>query len=268
MFAPIYDLLSINPTTGDYSTVWKTVQRLYDEAVVPVATGIMLIYFLVAILEKSKADQFNLEQFLMIFIKLIIAQYLIENGLTVLTWIYSLGFSFLNAITDVVGKDTTFSKDTADAVWNVLVGEDVDPSDGFKLKYLGTVIGALCQLIIPFLITMILKIVVYFICYTRLIELYVRTCIAPIALADFFTEGIHGSGWKFLKNYMAIALQGAIIMVAAVIFTALAAGLLKGTIADSSGYWSWLVKYLALAGATVGLMFKSLTLCKEMVGTA
>ena len=266
LFDDVQGILLLNPSSGLYRDVWNIVSSLYTNVCVPIAMGLVLIYFMVNIIEKSTQQQsLDLEHIIKLLMKLVLGLYLIEHGLEIMAEFYSLGLSFLQS---VIGEAKAAYKanDLIESAWYGLTGEGLTGSWG-TLESLGKFMDLFWDLGIPFIVIKILTVVVNFVCYTRLIEFYLRTATAPIALSDFFTEGVHSNGWKFLKSYIAVALQAGIIMLAVVVFNAIASALL-GSSPDLSGgnYWSFMVKYLALAFATAGLMIKSLSLTKEIVG--
>ena len=55
--------------------------------------------------------------------------------------------------------------------------------------------------------------------YGRFFKLYMYTAIAPIPLSSFAGESTQNIGKSFLKSYIAVCLEGAIIVLACVIFS-------------------------------------------------
>ena len=56
--------------------------------------------------------------------------------------------------------------------------------------------------------------------YGRFFKLYMYTAIAPIPLSSFAGETTQNIGKSFLKSYIVVCLEGAIIVIACVIFSA------------------------------------------------
>ena len=77
-----------------------------------------------------------------------------------------------------------------------------------------TLLGGLFVWVLSFL--MILNV------YGRFFRLYMYTAIAPIPLAAFAGEPTQDVGKSFLKSYAAVCLEGAIVVLACVIFSAFA----------------------------------------------
>ena len=78
-----------------------------------------------------------------------------------------------------------------------------------------TLIGSLVITILAFI--MILTV------YGRFFKIYLYTAIAPIPLATFAGQPTEQIGKSFLKSYAGVCLEGAIIMLACIIFSKFAA---------------------------------------------
>lgn len=119
------------------------------------------------------------------------------------------------------------------------------------------------ELLLPYAIASLLSGITTFIIYSRMIEMLVRIAGAPIALSDFMHEGFHSSGWRYLKSFLAVCLQGFVILLIAQIYSSI---MLKTV--TYAGFMETCVSYFVISFAAVSLMFKSQTLCKELVGAA
>ena len=273
LFSSVESILNWNPSSGEFTTVWGIICNVYENVCVPIGMGLVLIYFMVNVIEKSTQQQsIDVEHIIKLLLKLFIGLYLIEHGLEIMASIYSLSFGLVKGIAGLQSDDAAYGgpgNDVVAAIWKQLTGEDINKDVKWGvLDVFSKFIPVFFQLILPWIFTLIMKIVVYFVCYTRLIEFYLKTAAAPIALSDFFTEGVHSNGWKFVKGYIATALQAGIIMLAVVVFNGIAGGIMNGGVAGilDIGYMLFTIKYLALGIATIGVMLKSLSLAKELVG--
>ena len=68
----------------------------------------------------------------------------------------------------------------------------------------------------------VLSLVMILTVYSRFFKLYIATAIAPIPLASFAGQPSSSIGVAFLKSYAAICLEGCVIVLACVIFSAFA----------------------------------------------
>lgn len=256
MFDKILDILTINPTTGEYAIVWVLVESIYKDIMVPVALALMIVWFLVAFIEKAASEQVTFEQIFLLTAKLIAAKWIIENGLDIFATLWSLGISLTRQIYGVINSPGGLAFDT-NALWKSLTGQKWSEDLGLVKS-----LGVAFQLLLPWIASLIMSGIATFICYSRLLELLTRIIFAPVAVSDFITEGLRGSGWRYLKNFLAIALQGAFIICISGLFSRLMAGVVPTT----GEFWDVLIKYLVFSFAACALMFKSLSLSKEIVG--
>ena len=122
-----------------------------------------------------------------------------------------------------------------------------------------TLLGSLLITILSFIIIMTM--------YGRYFSLYMYAAIAPIPLAAFAGESTAQIGVQFLKSYAGVCLQGAIIVLACVIFTAFAAAPPAVT---GSGVvqmvWNYIAELVFNLLVLVGAVKLSERLCKEMMG--
>lgn len=262
LFDGVKNSLIINPQSK-YPEVWGFVENVYNNYMVPIALGIMLIWFLVAFIQKSATENVTFESLFLAFTKLIVAKFLIEHGLEIFTMLWSFGIASINTLSKLglnasSSGSSIISNSTLQDIWKELTGSSNLNNEPGLFKS----IGALFQLFVPWIVTWAMKIIVSFICYSRLIEMFLRMMAAPIALSDFMTEGLHGAGWKYLKAFFAIALQGVLIYLIAVIFSKLMASVFTG----ANGFMEVVTSYLVFGFSACALMFKSLSLSKELLG--
>lgn len=258
VFDSVESVLKLNPSTGGWVNAWNAVDAVYHNVMVPIALGLMIIWFLVAFMEKSASEQVTFEQLFMLFVKLIAAKFLIDHGLEIFAKLWGLGISLIGQVEEAFLDKNVVAVKYKD-LWKDLTGVAWDQ----KIKLLPG-IGLLCQLLIPWLASKIMIAVTQFICYSRIIEMLLRMLATPIALSDFMTEGLHGAGWRYMKTFLAICLQGMIMVAIAEIYPLVMSAVLKGCV----GFWETTLRYLAFSFAAIALMFKSLTISKELVGAS
>lgn len=301
-FDEIAEILKMDPSSELYSA-WSAVQSIYNNVMVPIALGLMVIWFLVKFMERATMEQVTLEQTFMLFVKLLAAKFLIDHGLEIFSLMWSLAISLITTVSNVfsgsAGNNYTFiekvagqyefhcsthdidffsSSATPDpsvfgascpscfaeqddhlaSLWESFTGEDWD-------KDLDTwaSIGTILKLFLPWIVAKVMVVCASFIAYSRLIEMMLRMCGAPIALSDFMSEGLQGAGWRYLKNFLAICLQGMLIIIITKLYSMLMFDAYNG-----GDFWKVLTMQFSVSFAAIALMFKSLTLSKELLGTS
>lgn len=258
MFANVADILTKSPTT--YASTWSFITDLYNQIFLPLGYAVMLIFFLTALMNKVSMEQFTLEHFMFMFIRLFIVKIALDNGLQIMTYLMNIGNELVSTVShNSMNLGTNITND-------VIASLNLNPGDGLMatLSLMIQYVLTFVKFLIPWLGIAIIKICLQFLCYSRLFEIMIRTVIAPVALGDIFTEGTNGTGFRFLKSYFAICLQGIIIYVICLIFSVVSYDILPTTgIVD---YLGASITILILGIACVSLVFKSLSLSKEVMG--
>ena len=105
------------------------------------------------------------------------------------------------------------------------------------------------------LIITVLSCVMLLTVYSRFFKLYMYTAIAPIPMSSFAGEGTAQVGRQFLKSYAGVCLQGAIIILACIIYSVFAesAPTVDEGASAAAAVWSYLLELilnmLVLVGA-------------------
>lgn len=257
-FTVVADILKFDPS-AQLVSAWTAVDTIYNDVMVPVALGLMIIWFLAKLMERSSMEQMSMEQFFLLFVKLIAAKFLIDHGLQIFTDMWSLGISVIDEVSAAFSSSAGSATLNVNALWKDFTGFEWGEEKGIWGS-----IGVMFQLVLPWLASKIIIASVYFICYSRLIEMLVRMCGAPIALSDFMNEGLHGAGWRYLKNFLAICLQGILIITISRLYSYVYFDIFSS---PPGGFWNTVLMQLAVSFAAVALMFKSLSISKELLGT-
>lgn len=266
LFDSMKDILTANPSNAKsiYNAAWNFVVTIYDTVIVPLALGIMIIWFLVAFIQKSTSEQMNFDQLFLLCVKLIAAFYLINHGLEIFAKLWGLGIALINEFSGVAisgapaSGSPVFDNAELTEIWKSLTGEKklYDYPSAWKS------LGCILQMFFPYLICWVLSGVASFIAYSRMLEMLLRVAAAPIALSDFMNDGLHGAGWRYLKTFLAICLQGFVLLLIAKIYSSIVGQILSG----AGGFMEATLGYLVITFSAVALMFKSLSFCKELVG--
>lgn len=255
IFASVHEILSKNLFGGGEAL--SSVISLHENVVKPVALLLVFLYFIIALVDKLSSDNFTWEQLWRQMALFLAAKYLIDNGIYILSTLSNVGYVLFQGVGDAsvgsVAVDAEGLIESFRQAWGV---------DDTFFSFIADIIMVL-YLLLPWLLSWIMRMCVSIICYSRMIELYARAAFAPIAISDFFHTGLQGGGWRFLKNFLAVSIQGALIMAIAVIF-----GKLMATfVVNDANLFTFIGKYLAFYASAVMLMFKTQSLAKELVGT-
>lgn len=254
----VYQVLLYTPQKFANGVPWGYVKNVYDNAILPVGLMVIVVFFMIGLIEKLSSEHFNWDQLAKAFGVFVGSWYLIQNAFPIMEGLFQIGANLLAALGGNVSSGHTVNKATQIALWKELTGND-------NLKDIGMIDNLFLGLkMFPYwLFNIILGFCAKIICWSRLIELFLRTMYAPIALSDCFHRGLEGSGARFLKNYFALSLQGGVIYAIISLY-----GVISASVISTSGFWSFVGTSLILGCAAVGLLFKSISFSKELVGTA
>ena len=103
--------------------------------------------------------------------------------------------------------------------------------------------------------------------YGRFFKLYMYTAIAPIPLSSFAGEPTQNVGKSFLKSYAAVCLEGAVIVLACIIFSVFASSQPHVTSgAAASMVWKYIGEIVFNMLILVGSVKMSDRVVREMMG--
>ena len=105
--------------------------------------------------------------------------------------------------------------------------------------------------------------------YSRFFKLYIATAIAPVPLASFAGQPSSNIGVAFLKSYTAICLEGCVIVLACVIFSAFAStppAIADSSLAPATIVWNYVGELIFNMLVLVGAIKMSDRLIRELMG--
>ncbi len=262
LFDSVYDTISTTlfSSSGTFGWAYSIAYSVYS-AIMPVGVMLLFVYFTINLVDKLSSESFTWDQMWRQLALLLAGKYIMENGFQILTLLSNIGMAATDLVANAGTVDGAF---TAFADFDALIDNFTSSMNGF-IAILAELV-MLIILLVPWLLSWIMGLAVQVVCYSRILEIYVRAAFSPVALADIFHSGLNGPGWRFLKNFLATALQGAIILVIAILYSAL----IQSIGIDTTNFGDILTfvgKYILIYASGVVLIFKSLGLTKEIVGT-
>ena len=123
-----------------------------------------------------------------------------------------------------------------------------------------TLIGGLFITVLSFIMIMTV--------YGRFFKLYLYTAIAPVPLSAFAGEPSQNVGKSFIKSYAAVCLEGAIIVLACIIFSLFASAppVVDPNAAAVSMVWSYIGELVFNMLVLVGAVKMADRVVREMMG--
>ena len=187
-----------------------------------------------------------------------LAQGAVTYGLELMMTLFSIAQGAVSTIMDASGL--TAMSDTALPDEMVTIIEDVGFLGSIPL-WAVTLLGSL--------FIWVLSLVMILTVYSRFFKLYIATAIAPVPLASFAGQPSSSIGVAFLKSYTAICLEGCVIVLACVIFSAFAStppAIADSSLAPATIVWNYVGELIFNMLVLVGAIKMSDRLIRELMG--
>ena len=210
--AEIWSLVTQSPEAFKGGAVWNVIVNIHD-GLLAIGIALLVLFFVVGVMKSagSLAELKRPEVAVKLFIRFILAKAVVTYGMELMLAFIAIVQGMISTIMSTAG----FSEAGVLTLPDDLIASI--EACGFFESIPLWIVAILCVLII-----WILSLVLILSVYGRFFKLYMYTAIAPIPLAAFAGEPTQNIGKSFLKSYAAVCLQGAIIVLACIIFSVLA----------------------------------------------
>ena len=254
----IWTIISQSPTEFKNGQIWNVIVNIHG-AVQAIALALLVIFFLVGVIKTcgSIAELKKPEHAFKLFIRFAIAKIVVTQGMELLTSIFKIIQGAISTIITASGMGSASSLSLPQEIITSIEGCNFFESIPL---WAVTLIGGLLVTVLSFI--MILSV------YGRFFKLYLYTAIAPIPLSTFAGEPSQQVGKSFLKSYCAVCLEGAIIVLACIIFSVFAASNpeVDPNSAPVTQVWSYIGEVVFNMLVLVGTVKMSDRVVREMMG--
>ncbi len=257
--AEIWQLLSTTPEEFKGGGVWTVIQGI-NGALQAIGCALLVLFFVMGIVKtcSSFTELKKPEMVFKCFIRFVLAQAAVTHGMELMTALFKVAQGMISTIMTASGLSAL--TDTTLPAEMVTVIEDVGFLESIPLWAI-TLLGSL--------FIWVLSLIMILTVYSRFFKLYLATAIAPIPMASFAGQPSSSIGVAFLKSYAAICLEGCIIVLACVIFSAFATtppAIADDTLAASTIVWNYVGEVLFNMLVLVGCIKMSDRLIRELMG--
>ncbi len=254
----IWMLITQSPQTFKDGAIWNVVTSIHG-ALQAIAYALLVLFFLVGVVRTcgSFAEVKKPEHAVKLFIRFVLAKGAITYGMELMLALLNIVQGVISAIMNAAGFGSPQSTVLPNTIINAI--EDCGFLESVPL-WAVTLIGGLFIWVLSFI--MILSV------YGRFFKLYMYTAIAPIPLASFAGEHSQNIGKAFLKGYAAVLLEGAIIVLACIIFSIFASSppAVDLNAAAASMVWSYIGELVFHMLILVGCVKMADRIVREMLG--
>lgn len=254
----IWEILTQTPETFKGGAIWNVIVNV-NGAIQAIGLALLVIFFITGVIKtcSSFAEVKRPEQVFKLFIRFALSKAVITYGLEIMLGIFKITQGIVQTIMDTAGIGNIVQSTLPNEI--VVAIESCGFFESIPL-WAVTIIGGLLVTVLSFI--MILQV------YGRFFRLYLYTAIAPIPLSSFAGEPTSSVGKSFIKGFISVCLEGAIIMLSCIIFTAFAS---SPPVVDTNAQavnmvWSYLAELVFNMLVLVGTIKISDRVVKEMMG--
>ena len=256
--AEIWQLITQSPENFKGGAIWNVIVSIHG-ALQAVGLALLVLFFVVGIMRTcgSLAETKRPETVLKLFIRFALAKGVVTYGLELMMALFRIVQGVISTIMNSAGIGTAQSTVLPDEI--VTAVENCGFFESIPL-WAVTLIGSLVITVLSFIIIMTV--------YGRFFRLYMYTAIAPIPLSTVAGEPSQHIGISFIKSYVSVCMEGAIIILACIIFSMFAASppVIDENAAAVSMVWSYLGELIFNMLVLVGMIKLSDRVVKEMMG--
>lgn len=256
--AEIWQILTQSPETFKGGGIWQGIVQIHG-ALQAIGYALLVLFFVVGVVKTcgSFTEVKRPEHALKIFIRFAITKGVVTYGLELMMAL----FNIIQGVTSTIMQTAGFGS-TEDTVLPDEIIEAVEDCGFFESIPLWavTLIGGLFITVLSFIMIMSV--------YGRFFRLYLYTAIAPIPLSSFAGEPSQNIGRSFLKSYAAVCLEGAIVVLACIIFSLFASSppVVNPDAAVVTMVWSYIGELIFNMLVLVGAVKMSDRVVREMMG--
>lgn len=253
----IIGLLTTSPETFRGGGIWDAILTIHG-AVQAIGLALLVLFFVVGMMKTmgSFAEMKRPEIVVKLFIRFILAKAAITYGLEIMMTFLDVVQGLISTILESVGF--TSSSPTVLPPELITAIESVDFLNSIPL-WAVTLLGGLFITVLAFI--MILSV------YGRFFKIFLYVAIAPVPLSAFAGEPSQSIGKSFLKSFAAVCLEGAIIVLACIIFSLFASSppVVDASVPVVTQVWGYVGELIFNLLVLVGMVKMADRLIREMM---
>ena len=254
----IWRLLTTTPQDFKGGSIWNVMVTI-NGAVQAIGLALLVLFFVVGVVRTcgSFTDVKKPGHALKLFVRFAIAKGVITYGMELMLALFNIVQGIISTIMTSSGFGTPNQTTLPSEM--VITIEDCGFFESIPL-WAVTLIGGLFITVLSFILIMTV--------YGRFFKLYMYTALAPIPLSTFAGEPTQNVGKSFIKSYCAVLLEGAVIVLACIIFSLFASSppVVNPDAAAVTQVWSYIGELVFNMLVLVGAVKMSDRIIREMMG--
>lgn len=254
----IWSLITASPQDFKGGDIWNVIVAIYG-AVQAIGFALLVLFFVTGMVKTcgSFSDVKKPEHALKLFIRFALAKGVITYGMELMLALFDIVQGTISVIMNSAGFSSADMTTLPDGMVSTI--ESCNFFESIPI-WAVTLIGGFFITVLSFIMIMGV--------YGRFFKLYMYTALAPIPLSAFAGEPTQNIGKSFLKSYSAVLLEGAVIVLACIIFSVFASSPpeINESAAAINQVWSYISEIVFNMLVLVGSVKMSDRVIKEMMG--
>ena len=256
--AEVWELLTESPEDFRGGGIWEIIQDIHG-ALMAIGLALLVLFFVVGVVKTcgSFTEVKKPEHAVKLFVRFAIAKGVVTYGLELMMALFEIVQGIIATIMKASGLGNNNELILPDEMVEAI--EDCGFFESIPLW----AVTLICSLVIT-----ILSFIIILSVYARFFKLYIYTAIAPVPLSTFAGEPTQQIGKSFLKSYAAVCLEGAIILLACIIFSAFAESppVVDQDAAPAAMVWNYVGELIFNMLVLVGAVKLADRIVREMMG--
>ena len=254
----IWSLITASPQDFKGGDIWNVIVAIYG-AVQAIGFALLVLFFVTGMVKTcgSFSDVKKPEHALKLFVRFALAKGVITYGMELMLALFDIVQGTISVIMNSAGFSSADMTTLPDGMVSTI--ESCNFFESIPI-WAVTLIGGFFITVLSFIMIMSV--------YGRFFKLYMFTALAPIPLSAFAGEPTQNIGKSFLKSYCAVLLEGAVIVIACIIFSVFASSPpeINESAAAINQVWSYISEIVFNMLVLVGSVKMSDRVIKEMMG--
>ena len=206
----IWGLLTQSLSAFKGGTIWNVILGI-NNALVGIGYGLLVLFFAMGIFQSAASFRdFQRPEFVLRhLIRFILAKTAVGRCMEIMTAIFDICGGIVQTVMSGLGGSISTAATLPSAIVDAIEGAGLLESIPL---WLVSLLGSLLITVMSFILLLTV--------YGRFFRLYMYTALAPLPLSSFAGEGTSASGKAFIKSYIGVCIEGAIIVIACLIYSA------------------------------------------------
>ena len=254
----IWTILTQSPMDFKGGEIWDIVASIHG-ALQAIGFALLVLFFVSGVIKTcgSFAEVKKPEQVFELFVRFALSKAVITYGLDLMMAIFKIVQGVIRTIMNTAGLGRV---DEAVLPARMITAiEECGFLESIPL-WAVTIIGSLFITVLSFIMIMSV--------YGRFFKMYMYIAVAPVPLSTFAGEPTQNVGKSFLKSFCGVCLEGAIIILACVIFSVFASSppVIDSGLAPATQVWKYIGELIFNMLVLVGTVKLSSSVVREMFG--